>query len=346
MEENPQKEQKQESKKGFFKKVWYSIYKIEKYSELSAEGFPRAIKYLAQLILILAILISLTSVYKASSKVGQIAKYIKENVSNFTYSDGTLSSKTEEIKKNENIDFGKIIVDLNDENQEEIDKYINEISENETGVVILKNKIILKQAEIKGTLNYEYKDLFGQIGITEFSKQELVDYLTSTKMVSLYLNLFCIMFIYAFVIYFINTLIDILAVSIFGYIATVIVRMKIKNRAIFNMGVYAITLSTLLNMIYIVVNAVTNYTIQYFDVMYIVVAAIYMIAAIFILKSEFTKKQEQVTKIIEVQNEIKQEKEENKEEQQEEPKEKENNKGKDEKEKKDTDGEEPEGSNA
>ena len=69
MKKNPQneenlkeKEQAQEQsknknengKKGFFKKIWYSIDKIEKYPELSAEGFKSAIKYLAILIVILA----------------------------------------------------------------------------------------------------------------------------------------------------------------------------------------------------------------------------------------------------------------------------------------------------
>ena len=38
-----------ELKKGFFKKVWYSIDKIEKYAELSAEGLKSALKYLAML---------------------------------------------------------------------------------------------------------------------------------------------------------------------------------------------------------------------------------------------------------------------------------------------------------
>ena len=46
-------------KKGFFKKVWYSIYKIEKYSELSAEGFKSAIKYLGLLIMTLCIISSI-----------------------------------------------------------------------------------------------------------------------------------------------------------------------------------------------------------------------------------------------------------------------------------------------
>lgn len=36
--EKTNNEKKDEMKKGFFKKVWYSIDKIDKYSELSAEG--------------------------------------------------------------------------------------------------------------------------------------------------------------------------------------------------------------------------------------------------------------------------------------------------------------------
>lgn len=69
-----------------------------------------------------------------------------------------------------------------------------------------------------------------------------------------------------------------------------ILRLKIRYVAVFNMAVYAITLPTLLNMLYIGINAFFNYTINYFEVMYILVASIYMIASIFILKSEFTKK--------------------------------------------------------
>ena len=45
IKEENDKVENNEIKKGFFKKVWYSIDKIEKYSELSAEGFGRAIKY-------------------------------------------------------------------------------------------------------------------------------------------------------------------------------------------------------------------------------------------------------------------------------------------------------------
>ena len=64
-----------------------------------------------------------------------------------------------------------------------------------------------------------------------------------------------------------------------------------RYAAIFNMSVYAISLSVLLNTVYIAINIFTNFEIKYFQVMYIAVAAIYLIAAIFIIKSEFIKKQ-------------------------------------------------------
>ena len=48
--ESNQSKKEQFLKLNFFKKIWYSIDKIEKYPELSAEGFKSAIKYLAILI--------------------------------------------------------------------------------------------------------------------------------------------------------------------------------------------------------------------------------------------------------------------------------------------------------
>ena len=67
------------------------------------------------------------------------------------------------------------------------------------------------------------------------------------------------------------------------------------------MAVYAVTLPTILNIIYLIVNAFYNYTINYFDIMYMLVASIYVIAAVFMIKSEFNKKQGEVQKIVEVE---------------------------------------------
>ena len=345
--EKTNNEKKDEMKKGFFKKVWYSIDKIDKYSELSAEGLKSAIKYLAILMLIIALISGMTTIYRTSLKIKEIAKYIDEKAPELTYKDGTLSVDNQDIITDENENFGKIIVDTNTDDEQTINKYVNDVNDEENAVIILKNKLILKEANVSGTTNYNYKDLFGELGITEFNKADLINYLSGSGMSKLYLNLFLVLFMYAFAMYLINTLFYVILISTIGYLATMILRLKIRYVAIFNMGIYSITLSTILNMLYIGLNAFYPYKIGYFEVMYVLIASIYMIAAIFILKMEFDKKQGQVQKIVEVEKELKEEIKNNERKQEEKNKDTENKETKKKKEEENTeDGEEPEGSNA
>ncbi len=341
-------EENDEMKKSFFKKVWYSIDKIDKYSELSAEGLKSAIKYLAILMLIIALISGMATIYRTSLKIKDIAKYIDEKAPELTYKDGTLSVDNQDIITDENENFGKIIVDTNTDDEQTINKYVNDVNEEENAVIILKNKLILKEANVSGTTNYNYKDLFGELGITEFNKTDLVNYLSGSGMSKLYLNLFLVLFMYAFAMYLINTLFYVILISTIGYLATMILRLKIRYVAIFNMGIYSITLSTILNMLYIGLNAFYPYKIGYFEVMYVLIASIYMIAAIFILKMEFDKKQGQVQKIVEVEKEVKEEMKNNerKEEKNKDTENKETKKKKEKEEENTEDGEEPEGSNA
>lgn len=358
-----QKNENELKSKGFFKTIWYSIDKIEKYPELAAEGFIKAIRYLVKLIAILAIIISAVSVYKSSAEFKEIAQYIDEKAPNFTYKDNVLTSEeAEDVIRNESEEFGKVIIDLKVTDENQIEAYVNEIGNEESGMVILNNQLIIKQGT-QGNIRYSYEDLLKQMGVTEFNKQQLVDYLSGTAMMNIYLGLFVSLFIYSFVIYFINTLINVLALALFGYLATFIMKMKMRFVAIFNMAIYSITLATLLNIIYAIINGIFNYQIRYFDIMYTMVSAIYMVAAIFMLKADFNKKQGEVQKIVEVEKTIKKdtensEQQENNDNEKKEEKKEENNQnkdtGKDKKEekknkkesKKDLDGEEPAGSNA
>ena len=335
------KEPQEKINKGFFKKIWYSINKIEKYPELSAEGLGKAIIYLMTLVLIIGVISSFATVYRTSLKVKP----------ELTYKEDTLQVGAEEAIIDENENFGKIIVDTKTDDEQQINQYIEETSDEENAVIILKNKLMLKQSGTNGTTDYNYKDLFGQMGIIEFNKQSLLDYLNGNGIMNLYFSLFASLLIYSFVIYLINLLFYIIIISIFGYLATMILKLKIRYVAIFNMAIYAITLPALLNIIYIAINAFYPYQISYFEVLYALIASIYIMAAIFILKTEFNKKQGEVQKIVEVEKQIKEEnKEENKEEKREKPESKKDKKKKEEQnkeqEEKDNDGEEPEGSNA
>lgn len=343
-----------ELKKGFFKKVWYSIDKIERYAELSAEGLKSALKYLAMIILVIGVIAAASTIYKTSLVVNKISQYIDQKVPNLTYSENTLKVENSEAIIDENEEFGKIIVDTNTDDEQQINKYVSDVKDEENAVIILKNKLILKTSGVSGSANYNYEDLFGQMGITEFNKQQLVDYLTGSTMFKYYANLFLTLFIYAFAVYLINTLFYIIIISMVGFLATMILKLKIRFVAVFNMAVYSITLPTILNIIYIIVNTFYKYAISYFDVMYVMISTIYILAAIFMLKSEFNKKQGEVQKIVEVEKEVKeeqkQEEENNKEdtkksEKKETKKKKEKSKDKETTEEKNEPGE-PEGSNA
>lgn len=342
-------ENNNEIKKGFFKKVWYSIDKIEKYSELSAEGFGRAIKYFGILVLIVTVVTALMAIYKTNLKMQSVAQYIDENSPELTYRDGILTIDSQEPIIDDDSTFGKLIIDTNTEDEEKVNQYLNEV-QGKYAVIILKDKLILKEIAGQGTTNYNYKDLFGEMGMTEFDKQGLIDYLTSSKIMPIYLNLFLILFLYSFIIQLVNTMFYVIIISIVGYLASILLKLKIRFVAVFNMAIYAMTLPMILYILYIIINSIFNYIIGYFEVMYMLVASIYMIAAIFILKIEFNKKQGEVQKIVEIERKVSEEesKEIEKEDRQEnkEVNKKNKDKNKDKEENDNQGGEQPEGSNA
>ena len=292
----------------------------------------------------MAIVIAIITLYQTKSVVDQITNFISSEVPDFTYSDKEIKFSTEEVMRKQS-EFGQVIIDATQDDTEEINKELDEIPEDENGILVLKDKIIIIDASTNRKINYTYEDLLGQIGVSEFNKQDLIELLTGSQIISIYCSLFALLIIYAFGVYFIITMLNVFVISIFGYLSSLIIKLKLRYIAILNMAIYSITLSTILEMIYIAVSQLFNFKINYFDVMYILVSCIYMIAAIFILKTDLTKKQEQITKIVEVQKQVaedleKQEKKEDKKQ------EKENDKNKEEKEPEDNGGEEPEGSNA
>ena len=132
-------------------------------------------------------------------------------------------------------------------------------------------------------------------------------------------------------------------------------RIKMRYVAVFNMSAYALTLSVILNMLYVAVNIFVTFNMEYFQVMYVAVAAIYLVAAILILKADFMKKQLELMKIAEaeaiVKKEMEQEEKDNKEKEERRKKDKEEEKNNREQKKKDKEekenlGNEAEGSNA
>ena len=94
-------------------------------------------------------------------------------------------------------------------------------------------------------------------------------------------------------------MLDVFTLSIFGLFTCLIAKIKMNYKAVFNMSIYAITLSLILRTIYVVVTMLTSFEIKYFDVMYVAVAYITLAAAIFLIKSDVIKQHLELMKIIE-----------------------------------------------
>ena len=78
-------------------------------------------------------------------------------------------------------------------------------------------------------------------------------------MIKIYAIFAVIAFIYFYMVYLIQFFLDILLLSIVGYLLSKIVGVKLKYKSIFNIGSYAITLSIILYLIYCSIISCCNF---------------------------------------------------------------------------------------
>ncbi len=181
---------------------------------------------------------------------------------------------------------------------------------------------------------------------------ETIKYIEQVPKGQLYAIFYSISTIYLFAIYFVMIALDILMLSVLGFITSRIAKVLLRHSAIINISVYALTLPVLLKAIYILVNSFTGFEIKYFEIMYNAVAYIYLVTAILMIKSEMIKQEIELTKLEEEQQKVReelereQEEERQKEEQKRKEKEEEKKKKDNEEKHKKNKGDSPEGSMA
>ncbi len=282
-------------KKGFFKKVWYSIFKLEKYGEMAAEGFGRAMNYLLKLSFIIAVLTSCLVIFQVTQKMQKAVDFLNDQVGEFSYTDGMLQIDKEQPIKAPSSTFGEVIVDTNVETEEQLNQYLDSLGNNKA-LLLLKDKVIVKGLVSEETINYQYSSLLKELNINQIDKQDVINYITGNEIWTIYIQVFLVICIYSFLNTLVPILINVFGLSIFGWIATWLAKIKMRYVAVFNLAIYSLTLSVILQVAYMIVNVLTGITMTYFQVMYIAVAAIYLIAAIFLIKSEFVKLQLQKIK--------------------------------------------------
>ena len=350
-------ENKQQTKKrdGFFTTVLKSIKDFDKYEQFGLEGMGRTCLYLLQMVAIITIIVVAVLIYQFSTTMQSAVIYFNDNVQEMSYTDGILtvnSNQKLEVDTNSTI-AQKIIVDTSDLTDEQIEQYRTDLNDLNSGIILLKDKILIKNEMLTAITETTYTDILSQYNITNLDKQSVLDYIYANQS-QVYISVAIVEFIYMFAIYLTSILMDTLVLALLGLIVSRIAGMKIKFSACFSMGVHALTLPIILNILYIILNAFTGYTIKYFQIMYTAISYIYMVAAILIIKSDYIKRQMELDKLKSEQEKVRAELDRQKEEdRKEEEKRKEEKKKQKEKEsdeeagkQKDSDtGEKPEGSN-
>lgn len=350
-------ENKQQTKKrdGFFKTVLKSIKDFDKYEQFGLEGMGRTCLYLLQMVAIITIIVVAVLIYQFSTTMQSAVIYFNDNVQEMSYTDGILtvnSNQKLEVDTNSTI-AQKIIVDTSDLTDEQIEQYRTDLNDLNSGIILLKDKILIKNEMLTAITETTYTDILSQYNITNLDKQSVLDYIYANQS-QVYISVAIVEFIYMFAIYLTSILMDTLILALLGLIVSRIAGMKIKFSACFSMGVHALTLPIILNILYIILNAFTGYTIKYFQIMYTAISYIYMVAAILIIKSDYIKRQMELDKLKSEQEKVRAELDRQKEEdRKEEEKRKEEKKKQKEKEsdeeagkQKNSDtGEKPEGSN-
>ena len=167
----------------------------------------------------------------------------------------------------------------------------------------------------------------------------------------MYIIIGLIIFSYLFISFLIQFMIDILILSVVGFLFSRLVRLKLKFKSIFNISIYAITLPIILYLVYGIVNLYTGFSIRYFEIAYNAISYIYVVTAILIIRNDLIKQQIEVGKIVKEELKIREEKKlEEKEKQKEDNKEnkpkKDKTKKQNEENKKENKDETPEGNEA
>ncbi len=300
----------QESKISFWKKFKISIFGLENYQTLAVQRVGKTIGYLSILMLIFAFLLTTAITYRFHQSLTQVKQYISENIEVLNFENGnlTIQGKTQKpiVIEEEQILNGKIIIDTS-ASEQQVQSYTEDIKSYQNGIVISKDKVIFKNGMMSIPTTISLVDIANQYHIVKVDKQMLLNFLSGSSLIGIYALFFIVMAIYLFIIYLATALLDAILYAILGHITALFSGLRLRYGAVYNIAIHSLTLPIVLNLIYMIVNILTGYTISYFSIMYTAITSIYVITSILMIKSDIIKKQIELSKIMEEQEKVRQE---------------------------------------
>lgn len=317
-------------KQGFFMSIKNSIFNFDSYQDFALENMKRGILYFLKLTVLFSVIIAIVfSILQVVITIPNVKNFIANDIPDFSYVDGMLDVKSDDAVTIDNIaDQVLIIADTKDLEETKINEYKDKINLYDIGVLILKDKVYLKNSYTgTGLQEIPMSDIGSIYGKNEFTKQDIVNDINSINMISLCISLAFTVFLGFFITYLIMSILDIIILALLSNIVAMLLRVRMKVSALVNISVHAMTLPIILLLIYAIVLMTTGFEIKYFNIMYRGIAYIYVITAVFLIRQNLIKQQMELTTIVQKQKELKQQLEE-KEKEQQEPKEKDEQKDK------------------
>lgn len=284
----------------FFKKIKTAIFNLEKYGLFVTENLGKSIKYMFLLILIFTICYAGIYTYDILKIIDKGMYYIENELPEFTLSEeGNIkfTSSVNGYDKDYNFKIENI------EKDELENKDLNKYYDYSSTLLLLNDKIIFISNGQK--IDYTYNYIQESFDLEINNKVELIDNLNNLGgkgqiTIILALTLF-ISFLTANIY---QIIIDCLIVAIYGYFVARINRIKIKFNTVTTLAIYSLTLSTILNGIYVIIYYFTKFEIEYFSWLYIIIAYIYITAAILMIKTDLIKQVIELRKIEEEQKKV------------------------------------------
>ncbi len=307
-------EENKKNRLSFFRRIKWAIFNMENYDFFAVESPSKAFAYFIKLIFLFSLLISIAITYVFYNNYKSAIHYVEENIPEFVYQQGNLTVEQEDIIVQEN-EQGTIMIDTNIvENTEKAKEYIEKLQTYQMGMLFLKDKVIIKLPLYEQVSTYSYQEITENWQTQDFTKTEAIEYVKNIPAISVIGAFYIASLLYLFMIYTIAIGMDVILLSILGVLTSRLAKIKLRYLPIVNISIYALTLPILLNAIYIIVNILTGFEIQYFQIMYNAISYIYLVTVILMIKSEMIKQELEIMKLAEEQKRVREELERQKEE--------------------------------
>lgn len=216
--------------KAFFEEIWKAVSDFKFYKE--AKKFPvgKSFKYILSLMLLISLVLSIGYSFALSKGLDAAVKWMKKNLPVIEIQNGAAKVDVEQPYKIEQDEFA-VIIDTTGK--------VTSLDGYKKGMLLMKDKVIYKESETKTEI-YNLADI-KSLRIDE-------NFMNAIKKNAAWI-LFPFILVGTYLYLAIARLFQVVIFSVVTIFASTVAKARLEYKEIFNIGVYAVTLSTILGAI-------------------------------------------------------------------------------------------------